>query len=102
MVSMESYYRSLLGAGFNVALFDCSAAELINCGLYETKAVEFKFAQCNNPYFITKHYEQLQKQKEPADASKAKNPRLLYLDRYLGATQEDFESQRFTVFRDSP
>ena len=55
-------YRSLLGAGLNVALFDCAAAELINCGLYETNAVEFKFDQCSNPYFLRKHYEELQKQ----------------------------------------
>lgn len=52
-------YRSLLGAGHNVALFDCVAAELINCGLYETTAVQFTFDQCSNPYFITKRYEQL-------------------------------------------
>lgn len=60
-------YRSLLGSGLNVALFDCAAAELINCGLYETNKVEFKFDQCSNPYFITKHYEQLQK--KPAEGS---------------------------------
>jgi len=62
-------YRSLLGEGLNVALFDCSVAELINCGLYETSSVQFKFDQCSNPYFITKHYEQLQKQKESPDAA---------------------------------
>jgi len=61
-------YRSLLGDGLNVALFDCAAAELINCGLYETNAVQFKFDQCSNPYFIRKHYEQLEKQKEASDA----------------------------------
>jgi hypothetical protein len=54
-------YRSLLGDGLNIALFDCAAAELINCGLYETNAVSFKFDQCSNPYFISKHYEELQK-----------------------------------------
>jgi hypothetical protein len=60
-------YRSLLGEGLNVALFDCTAAELLNCGLYETNAVQFKFEQCSNPYFISKHYEQLQ---EKPDADK--------------------------------
>jgi hypothetical protein len=54
-------YKSLLGEGLNVALFDCNAAELINCGLYETKAVSFRFDQSSNPYFIAKHYEELQK-----------------------------------------
>ena len=52
-------YRSLLGDGLNVALFDCTAAELINCGLYETNAVQYRFDQCSNPYFVRKHYEQL-------------------------------------------
>lgn len=61
-------YRSLLGAGLNIALFDCGAAELINCGLYETEAVQFTFDQCSNPYFIAKHYEQLQE--KPADIHK--------------------------------
>jgi len=54
-------YKSLLGKGLNFALFDCADAELINCGLYETNAIEFKFDQCNNPYFIQKHYEEMLK-----------------------------------------
>jgi hypothetical protein len=54
-------YRSLLGDGINVALFDCGAAELMNCGLYETHSVSFNFDQCSNPYFIKKHYPELQK-----------------------------------------
>lgn len=33
-------YRSLLGEGLYVALFDGSVAELINCGLYETNGDE--------------------------------------------------------------
>jgi hypothetical protein len=65
-------YGSLLGEGINVALFDCAAAELINCGLYETNAVQIKFNQCSNPYFITKHYEELQKKNEPLSTSKEK------------------------------
>lgn len=52
-------YRSLLGSGHNVALFDCGAAELISCGLHETTAVKFTFEQCSNPYFIRKHQDQL-------------------------------------------
>ena len=48
-------YKSLLGDGLNVATFNCDAAELINCGLYETTSVSFKFEQ-DNPYFMSKHY----------------------------------------------
>ncbi|MBZ5506078.1 MAG: RES family NAD+ phosphorylase [Acidobacteriia bacterium] len=52
-------YRSLLAEGYNVALFDCDAAEVLNCGLYETRSVSFKSDQCSNPYFVTKYYEEL-------------------------------------------
>jgi hypothetical protein len=68
-------YRSLLGAGLNVALFDCSAAELINGGLYETNAVEFKFDPCSNPYFVRKHYEELQKKPSVATEEEKANCR---------------------------
>jgi hypothetical protein len=50
-------YKSLLdGEGFNVALFDLAAAELINCGLYTARSVKFDFDQTGNPYFLKKHY----------------------------------------------
>jgi hypothetical protein len=55
-------YRSLLGDGLNIALFNCDAAELINCGLHETRSISFKFEPCSNPYFIKKHYAEMQKQ----------------------------------------
>ena len=58
----------------NVALFDCAVAALIHCGLYETSAIEFKFDQCNNPYFIRKHYEELQK--KPSGAAEEETPDL--------------------------
>jgi len=50
-------YKSLLGAGFNVALFDLKAADLINCFLYEAKKVAFEFSETGNPYFVKKYYE---------------------------------------------
>jgi hypothetical protein len=52
-------YKSLLGDGLNIAMFNCDAAELINCGLYATTSVSFKFEQADNPYFISKHYPKL-------------------------------------------
>lgn len=45
-------YKSLLGKGFNVALFDIDAAKLVNCFLYDTKSVAFKFEEAGNPYFL--------------------------------------------------
>lgn len=48
-------YRSLLGGGYSVALFDCGAAELINCCLYETRKITFAFEQCDSPYFVANH-----------------------------------------------
>jgi hypothetical protein len=49
-------YKSLFGKGLNIALFSCEAADLINCGLHETNAVTYTFDQCDNPYFVMKHY----------------------------------------------
>jgi hypothetical protein len=49
-------YKSLESGGFNIALFDLAAAELITCGLYQTKSVSFEFDQADNPYFVAKHY----------------------------------------------
>jgi RES domain-containing protein len=56
-------YKSLLGKGLSVALFNCEAAELINCALHETTAIEYKFQQCDNAYFVSKHYPELQKKR---------------------------------------
>jgi hypothetical protein len=45
-------YRSALGTGHNIVLFDVDAARLINCSLYELKAISFDFRECENPYFV--------------------------------------------------
>jgi hypothetical protein len=50
-------YRSALGEGHNVALFDLDAAELINCSLFEAKEIKYEFSQAASPYFVKKHYE---------------------------------------------
>ncbi|MBU0694683.1 MAG: RES family NAD+ phosphorylase [Candidatus Omnitrophica bacterium] len=49
-------YRSSLGKGHNIMLFDLNAADPINCALYEAKKVSFDFAQISNRYFISKYY----------------------------------------------
>lgn len=47
-------YKSAFGEmGYNVALFDVEAAELINCFLYEATAIDIKFDEVANPYFVT-------------------------------------------------
>jgi len=48
------FYKSALGKGHNVALFDIGSAEIINCFLYEAKAVLFTFEDAGNPYFLRK------------------------------------------------
>jgi RES domain len=47
-------YRSSLGEGHNVTLFDLDSADLLNCTLFEAKKVSFDFSQTDNPYFIDK------------------------------------------------
>ena len=50
-------YRSSLGKGHNIMLFDLDAADLINCTLYKAKKVSFGFTQTDDTYFISKYYE---------------------------------------------
>jgi len=49
-------YRSALGSGHNIALFDIEVAVLISCCLYEAKGLSFDFQESANPYFIREHY----------------------------------------------
>ncbi len=45
-------YKSLLGKGFNVALFDIDAAALVSCFLYKVQSVAFQFDEAGNPYSV--------------------------------------------------
>ncbi len=51
-------YKSNLGSGFNLALFDISVADIINCSLFEVKSVNYEFKETANPYFVSKYYQQ--------------------------------------------
>lgn len=60
-------YRSSYGEdGFNVALFDVAAADVINYCLYRIKDVSVTLSEQENPYFISKYY--------PARATTASPP----------------------------
>jgi hypothetical protein len=52
-------YRSMLGKGRNIALFDLNAADLMNGTLYETKNVTYEFGQVNNTYYVPKFYPEM-------------------------------------------
>lgn len=47
-------YKSMLGEGHNVVLFDINSAELVNCNLYRLDNISFDFKQEANPYSIRK------------------------------------------------
>ena len=49
-------YRSSLGKGHNIALFNLEVADLINCTLFQVKEISFNFSQASNAYFISKYY----------------------------------------------
>jgi hypothetical protein len=53
-------YKSLLGDGYSVALFDLAAADQINCQLHTARRLSFTFEEVTNPYFIRKHYPELE------------------------------------------
>jgi hypothetical protein len=44
-------YKSLLGPGFNLALFDLDAAVLVYCGLYQVESVAFSFNDEGRHYY---------------------------------------------------
>lgn len=51
-------YKSNFGEdGYNVALFEIDAADLMNCGLYKINNINIKFSEQDNPYFIAKYYD---------------------------------------------
>jgi hypothetical protein len=50
-------YRSSLGGGHNIALFDLDTTELINCFLFQAKKITFEFEEAANPYFLRRHYD---------------------------------------------
>lgn len=49
-------YRSSLGDGYNIALFDIYSAEIINCFLFAVNGIKFDFSDMANPYYLAKHY----------------------------------------------
>jgi len=49
-------YRSSLGKGHNIVLFDLNLADLINCFLFEVKSIDFHFEEAGNPYFMKRPY----------------------------------------------
>ncbi len=51
-------YKSHLGDGYNVVLFDLDTADLINCALFQVESVDYEFKETANRYFVSKYYEQ--------------------------------------------
>jgi hypothetical protein len=63
-------YRSLLNEeGVNVVLFDIRDADLVACGLMETKAIQFTFEACDNPYFVKQSNITLQEKERQSGTS---------------------------------
>lgn len=50
-------YRSSLGDGHNIALFDLDMAKLVRCSLFEVKSISFEFQESANPYIIRTDYD---------------------------------------------
>lgn len=47
-------YKSNLGKGHNIVLFDLNIADIVNCFLCETDKISFSFKEAGNPYFLKK------------------------------------------------
>jgi hypothetical protein len=50
-------YRSSLGDGHNIALFDLDTVELVSCFLFKAKNIRFDFQESANPYIVRKDYD---------------------------------------------
>jgi len=47
-------YKSNLGKGHNIVLFDLNIADIVNCFLYETGKIDCSFKETGRPYFFKK------------------------------------------------
>jgi hypothetical protein len=45
-------YKSRLGQGNSIALFDLESADLMECGVFQTRELLFAFSLAGNPYHI--------------------------------------------------
>lgn len=59
-------YRSALGTGHNLALFDLASAEVINGQLHKVDKLEITVSEADNAYFVRRFYEEAPKQANPA------------------------------------
>jgi len=46
-------YRSRLGPGLSIALFDLDAADLTSCALYSIGSIKYTHSLADNPYFVS-------------------------------------------------
>ena len=47
-----AYKSAFGGKGFNIVLFDLTAAELTSCALFEAKSLKFRFEEADSPYSV--------------------------------------------------
>lgn len=52
-------YRSSLGLGHNLALFDLEVADLLNCTVLYVNSLRFDMRETTNRYYVSKHYPEL-------------------------------------------
>ena len=50
-------YKSLVGGGNNIVLFDLDSAVLVGCSLYQTNMMDLDFEEAGNPYSYNKNYD---------------------------------------------
>jgi len=76
-------YKSPLGKGKNIALFDLDAADPINGTLYKTDTVSYTFKQTNNTYHVPKYYpDWARRQGIDPSSPNAENPLFLRIVAY--------------------
>jgi hypothetical protein len=67
-------YRSSLGDGHNIALFDLDVVELVSCYLFKAENIRFDFKESGNAYIIRKDYDiSVEIDKQPTERGRKKS-----------------------------
>ena len=64
-------YRSALGTGHNLALFDLDSADVINGQLVKVDRLDIVYSQADNPYVVSRFYDKTAESQGVAESQEA-------------------------------
>ena len=86
-------YKSLLGNGLNIAMFDLAIADVISCPLYKISGVQYSQEQVDDPYYIAKYYPEIAKHvgidESSPEANRPYSLRIVDWGPHIGPNEEE-------------